>query len=183
MKLFLERVPTPLGCMLVATDEAARLRVLDWDDHEASMMRLLSLHYRGVQIEIIPTQTRSIATKAMLAYFEGDLTAPEKLAIATGGTDFQRLVWRELRNIPAGSTISYRELAERIGRPSATRAVGMANGANPISVVVPCHRVIGANSALTGYGGGLPRKQWLLAHERAHAIPGHSHGSLPLPGF
>ena len=182
MKLFLERVPTPLGCMLVATDEAARLRVLDWDDHEASMRRLLLLHYRGVQVDMIPAQTRSVATAAMLAYFEGDLLAPDSLAVATGGTEFQRLVWSALRNIPAGSTISYRELATRIGRPSATRAVGMANGANPVSVVVPCHRVIGSNSTLTGYGGGLARKQWLLAHERAHTS-GTQRDTLPLPGF
>jgi methylated-DNA-[protein]-cysteine S-methyltransferase len=85
------------------------------------------------------------------------------------GTDFQRTVWQALRRIPCGTTISYGELARRIGRPAAVRAVGLANGANPVGVVVPCHRVIGADGSLTGYGGGIERKRWLLAHERASA--------------
>ena len=83
------------------------------------------------------------------------------------GTPFQKTVWRALREIPCGQAISYSELARRIGRPAAVRAVGLANGLNPISVIVPCHRVIGANGTLTGYGGGLERKRWLLSHEGA----------------
>jgi methylated-DNA-[protein]-cysteine S-methyltransferase len=102
----------------------------------------------------------------MVAYFSGELTAIDTLPVATGGTEFQRLVWSELRRIPCGASISYSELARRIGRPAAVRAVGLANGANPIGIVVPCHRVIGANGTLTGYGGGIERKRWLLAHER-----------------
>ena len=85
---------------------------------------------------------------------------------ALGGTPFQRKVWRELEKIPYGTTISYGELAKRIDNPDAVRAVGLANGRNPISIVVPCHRVIGANGSLTGYGGGLERKRWLLEFER-----------------
>lgn len=104
------------------------------------------------------------------AYFAGDLTAIDALDVDPAGTEFQRQVWAELRRIPAGATISYKELAARIGRPSATRAVGLANGANPVAIVIPCHRVIGANGALTGYGGGLDRKRWLLAHERGAAV-------------
>ncbi len=88
---------------------------------------------------------------------------------ATDGTDFQRAVWRELRRIPSGKTISYAELAKRIGRPKAVRAVGLANRSNPISIVVPCHRVIGSDGSLTGYGGGMERKDWLLRHEGALA--------------
>ena len=88
------------------------------------------------------------------------------LRLAPRGTEFQLAVWRELERIPFGATISYRELAERIGRPAAVRAVGAANGANPIPIVIPCHRVIGANGSLTGYGGGLPIKQALLALEQ-----------------
>ena len=84
-----------------------------------------------------------------------------------GGTDFQRSVWDALRTIPAGETLSYAALAERVGRPTAVRAVGLANGTNPIAVIVPCHRVIGSDSSLTGYGGGLDRKRWLLEHEGA----------------
>jgi O-6-methylguanine DNA methyltransferase len=92
------------------------------------------------------------------------------VAVKTGGTPFQRMVWSALREIPAGAPTSYGELAKSIGRASAVRAVGLANGANPIGIVVPCHRVIGANGSLTGYGGGLERKQWLLAHEARHAL-------------
>jgi methylated-DNA-[protein]-cysteine S-methyltransferase len=87
--------------------------------------------------------------------------------VETGGTDFQKLVWRALRAVPAGSTLSYAGLAARIGRPAAVRATGAANGANPISIVVPCHRLVGSNGALVKYGGGLARKRWLLAHEGA----------------
>jgi methylated-DNA-[protein]-cysteine S-methyltransferase len=104
------------------------------------------------------------------AYFAGDLSAIERLAVVTGGTDFQREVWAALRRIPAGRTLSYGALATQLGRPKAVRAVGLANGANPIGIVVPCHRVIGADGSLTGYGGGLERKRWLLAHEGAEAV-------------
>jgi methylated-DNA-[protein]-cysteine S-methyltransferase len=108
----------------------------------------------------------------MRAYFAGNLTAIDDLPVATGGTDFQRQVWRALRQIPCGETISYGELARRIDRPAAVRAVGLANGSNPISVVVPCHRVIGSDGSLTGYGGGIERKRWLLTHEqRVAAVP------------
>lgn len=87
-----------------------------------------------------------------------------------GGTDFQRRVWLELEKIPYGATISYAELARRIGNPAAVRAVGLANGRNPLSIIVPCHRVIGANGSLTGYGGGLERKRWLLELERGGGL-------------
>jgi methylated-DNA-[protein]-cysteine S-methyltransferase len=99
------------------------------------------------------------------AYFDGKLKDFD-LSLAPQGTQFQQRVWRALRDIPYGETISYGELARRIGQPNASRAVGLANGRNPISIVVPCHRVIGADGTLTGYGGGLERKRWLLAHER-----------------
>ena len=99
------------------------------------------------------------------AYFDGDLTALDSIAVKPDGTPFQQLVWKALLDIPAGRTDTYGGLAQRIGRPSAVRAVGLANGQNPISLVIPCHRVIGANGKLTGYGGGLDRKQWLLEHE------------------
>jgi methylated-DNA-[protein]-cysteine S-methyltransferase len=100
------------------------------------------------------------------AFFSGDISAIAGIPVETGGTTFQRDVWAALRQIPAGETWSYGQLARHIGRPAAVRAVGAANGANPIGVVVPCHRVIGANGSLTGYGGGIDRKEWLLNHER-----------------
>jgi methylated-DNA-[protein]-cysteine S-methyltransferase len=104
--------------------------------------------------------------RQLRAYFSGSLRE-FRLPLAPEGTPFQQRVWQKLRNIPYGSTISYGELARRLGNPSAYRAVGMANGANPISIVLPCHRVIGSNGKLTGYGGGLKNKAWLLALERA----------------
>ena len=100
------------------------------------------------------------------AYFAGSLTDFD-LPMEMGGTDFQRRVWASLREIPYGETISYGELARRVGNPKASRAVGLANGRNPLAIVVPCHRVIGADGSLTGYGGGLDRKVWLLEHEAA----------------
>lgn len=165
----LERQDTPLGTMLLATDEHGHLRILDWQDYEGSMQRLLRLQYPGQNILLRATGQVSQAMRAVLAYFDGELNAIDKLEVVSGGTDFQRSVWAALRTIPAGTTISYLELATRIGRPSAVRAVGLANGANPISIVVPCHRVIGSGKKqpLTGYGGGLERKRWLLEHEKA----------------
>ena len=106
-------------------------------------------------------------TRAMRAYFKGDLGIIDKLPVETPGTPFQRSVWQALSKIRRGRTISYAELARRIGKPRAVRAAGLANGQNPISIVVPCHRVIGSDGTLTGYGGGLPRKKWLLEHEGA----------------
>jgi methylated-DNA-[protein]-cysteine S-methyltransferase len=103
-------------------------------------------------------------SRQLALYFQGKLTQFD-LPLAARGTPFQQRVWEELKNIPYGTTISYGELARRMGQPSASRAVGMANGRNPIGIIVPCHRVIGANGKLTGYGGGLPRKEALLALE------------------
>ena len=100
------------------------------------------------------------------AYFAGSRQAFE-VPLALAGTDFQRRVWEGLLEIPYGETMSYGELARRVGRPGASRAVGLANGRNPVAIIVPCHRVIGANGTMTGYGGGLDRKVWLLDHERS----------------
>ncbi len=107
---------------------------------------------------------------ALDAWFGGDLTAFDGLEVRTGGTVFQRAVWRALRDIPAGETRTYGQLAAAIGAPKAVRAVGLANGANPVGVIVPCHRVIGANGALTGYAGGLERKRWLLGPRGGRSV-------------
>jgi methylated-DNA-[protein]-cysteine S-methyltransferase len=114
-----------------------------------------------------PTRRTERVLALLRAYFDGDLDALAKIPVAPEGTAFQLRVWEELRRIPVGSTWSYRQLAESIGRPAAVRAVGLANGRNPVAIVVPCHRVIGADGTLVGYGGGLPRKRWLLEHEGA----------------
>jgi methylated-DNA-[protein]-cysteine S-methyltransferase len=111
------------------------------------------------------------AARQIALYFEGKLTQFD-LPLATSGTPFQQQVWEELKAIPYGATISYGELARRIGQPHASRAVGMANGRNPVGIIVPCHRVIGANGKLTGYGGGLPRKEALLEFEAVVAARG-----------
>jgi methylated-DNA-[protein]-cysteine S-methyltransferase len=108
------------------------------------------------------------ATRQLTAYFKGQLRAFD-VPVAPVGTPFQQAVWRQLQAIPYGETISYGELARRLGNPKAVRAVGLANGSNPIAIIVPCHRVIGSNGTLVGYGGGLPTKQALLALERGQA--------------
>lgn len=104
-------------------------------------------------------------------YFRGQLDALDGIPVDMGGTPFQRRVWEALRTIPVGTTVSYLEMARRVGAPDAVRAVGAANGANPVAIVLPCHRVIGSNGRLVGYGGGLDRKRWLLAHENAPLAP------------
>jgi methylated-DNA-[protein]-cysteine S-methyltransferase len=107
--------------------------------------------------------------RQLTAYFDGELTG-FSLPLTPRGTPFQLRVWHALQTIPYGQTTSYGKLAAQLGDPKATRAVGMANGSNPIAVIIPCHRVIGADGTLTGYGGGMPRKQWLLALE-GRALP------------
>jgi len=105
---------------------------------------------------------------ALLSYFDGDFGPLDRLTIAPRGTDFQRAVWHAIRDVPAGQTASYRQIAEAVGRPAATRAVGTATGRNPLGIAVPCHRIIRSDGGLGGYGGGLDRKRWLLDHERRH---------------
>jgi methylated-DNA-[protein]-cysteine S-methyltransferase len=161
----LERIETPTGPMLVATDEAGVLRAVEWYDHEDRMKRLLQRRYGKGAIALRETDEASAATRALHAYFGGELTAVDEIETKTNGTDFQKKVWAALRRIPAGTTTSYGALAKALDCPNAVRAVGLANGANPIPVIVPCHRVIGSNGSLTGFGGGLERKRWLLTHE------------------
>ena len=165
MNLHLERLPTAIGDMLIVTDDADRLRALDFADYEERMLTLLRRHYG--KVELRERTAPSPARRAVEAYMAGDLRALDEIEVATGGTEFQRQVWAALRAIPVGETVSYGRLAERIGRPKAVRAVGLANGSNPIGVVVPCHRVIGSSGHLTGYAGGMERKEWLLKHEGA----------------
>jgi methylated-DNA-[protein]-cysteine S-methyltransferase len=152
--------------MHLMTDAQGVLRMLDWEDCTERMARLLRRQYGAGQTVQQAATRRSTAHEAMTAYFAGDIRAIDSLPVANGGTDFQRQVWAALRTVPAGETCSYGQLAATIDRPRAVRALGLANGANPIAIVVPCHRVIGANGTLTGYGSGMERKQWLLDHEQ-----------------
>ncbi|HLI13664.1 MAG TPA: methylated-DNA--[protein]-cysteine S-methyltransferase [Alphaproteobacteria bacterium] len=181
--LQLDRIGSPIGDILIATDDRA-LCALDFDDEEDRLGTLLRRRYRG--FEVVQTKDPLGISTRVRAYLRGDLHAFDGIALDGGGTPFQRRVWAALLEIPPGTTTSYGRLAARLGMPKASRAVGLANGSNPISIVVPCHRVIGADGALTGYGGGIERKRWLLEHEGvrlldigdprksrlAHAAPG-----------
>jgi methylated-DNA-[protein]-cysteine S-methyltransferase len=152
-----------VGTVLLVTDDDGAVRALDFDDYEPRMLRLLARHYGPVVLS--PGASPAPVRAAIVAYFAGDRQALDGIVVRTGGTEFQRQVWAALRTIPAGETRSYGQLAAAIDRPKAVRAVGLANGSNPVGIIVPCHRVIGANGTLTGYAGGLARKTWLLAHE------------------
>jgi methylated-DNA-[protein]-cysteine S-methyltransferase len=164
MSLFLDRIETPIGTVLVVCDDEARLVALDHADHEDRMRRLLQRRSdRDVRLEA--RSDPSGVSERVRAYFGGALDALDSVPLRAGGTAFQHEVWRALREIPAGATTSYGRIAAQLGRSSASRAVGHANGANPIAIAIPCHRVVGAGGALTGYAGGLARKRWLLAHE------------------
>ena len=165
--LTLDRVPTPTGEVLLVVDAVGVVRALDFAGYEDRMSRLLRRHWG--EVELVEGRAPAAVRSAVEAWFGGDLTALDGLRVKTNGTDFQRAVWAALRAIPAGETRTYGQLAAAIGSPKAVRAAGLANGQNPIAVIVPCHRVIGASGALTGYAGGLERKQWLLAHEGARA--------------
>ena len=164
MRLHLHGFKSPLGDILLVTDDEGVLRALDFHDHEARMQRLLRLHYGKLELE--PGPAPAAVTSPLQAYFSGDHVALESVKVTTGGSRFQKEIWRALRAIPVGTTTTYGKLAAAVGNPGAARAVGLANGANPVAIVVPCHRVIGANATLTGFGGGLHRKRWLLEHER-----------------
>jgi len=161
-----DRIKTPIGDLDIVADEDGRLRAVEWTDHSDRMHHSLRLQYGKDGCALKHARNPAGLSTALRAYFGGELAAIDRLKVATGGTEFQKSVWKALRTIACGETISYAKLAERVGRPTAVRAVGHANGDNPISVVVPCHRVIGTNGSLTGYGGGIERKRWLLAHEQ-----------------
>ncbi|MBO9560547.1 MAG: methylated-DNA--[protein]-cysteine S-methyltransferase [Caulobacter sp.] len=163
--LTLTVLPTPIGEIDVVTDADGRLRVLEFHDQPQRLARALRLHHRGQTVET--GATPSAVREGLAAYFDGELAALKRVPWTIGGTAFQHRMWTALVEIPPGQTSTYAGLAERLGRPAAVRAVGAANGANPIAVVVPCHRLIAADGALTGYGGGVERKRWLLAHEGA----------------
>ena len=157
MTLFRDDVDSPVGRLSILVDDRGALHMLAFaDGRDAAHLDTL---------EATRADDPSGVSSAIRAYFAGTHTAIDALPVAPTGTPFQLRVWAALREIPCGETRSYGDIARRIGDPKAVRAVGLANGANPIAVVVPCHRVIGADGSLTGYGGGLPRKRWLLAHE------------------
>jgi methylated-DNA-[protein]-cysteine S-methyltransferase len=165
MNLLTDRVDTPVGAVqLVALD--GKLVLVDFADNAARMGGILEKRFGVYTLE--PRALPEFKA-ALGAYFAGELSLVHSLPVDSAGTDFQRAVWQALLEIPIGETWSYLELARRIGQPSAVRAVGATNGLNPISIVLPCHRVIGSSGNLTGYAGGLARKRWLLEHEAKFA--------------
>jgi methylated-DNA-[protein]-cysteine S-methyltransferase len=175
--LVVDHLPSPLGEMYVITDEAQRLRAFGWTDHEYRGLEQLKQRH-GARIRIESGSAPASIRSAIEDYFAGNVHAVDKIECATDGTPFQQDVWNALRDIPAGTTLSYGALAAKIGKPSAVRAVGLANGSNPICIVLPCHRVIGTDGSLTGYGGGLDRKRWLLAHEGVKGLLGNAPRAL-----
>ncbi len=170
----LDRLVTPIGVALLVTDAEGVLRALDWEDYAPRMKGLLRLHYGAVVLR--EARAPGEMRKALSAYFKGDLDRLGTIQWRVAGTPFQQKVWSALSKIPAGTTMSYGALALKLDAPNAMRAVGHANGSNPISVVVPCHRLIGANGALVKYGGGLSRKRWLLQHEGVVLKPAATRG-------
>ena len=165
-RFFIDTMRTPLGTAILIADENGALRMHFWEDAEETWRQEFRRRYGDTKLVAQPDSFGNIA--ALERYFDGEITAVDTIPVAFAGTPFQKKVWSALRTIAGGTTLSYGALARRIGEPKAVRAVGLANGRNPIGVVVPCHRVIGSDGSLTGYGGGLPRKRWLLEHEARH---------------
>ena len=167
-ELLFDRIESPVGDVLLVTDpERPELYALDYADFEVRMMKFLRRRFPDLQLT--RANNPHNLSNLLEAYFNGDLRVIEKIAVNTGGTAFQQKVWQLLREIPTGTTASYGELAVKLGNRGASRAVGLANSLNPVAIVVPCHRVIGADKSLTGYAGGIERKRWLLEHERTSA--------------
>ncbi|MEI7182233.1 methylated-DNA--[protein]-cysteine S-methyltransferase [Pectobacterium carotovorum] len=162
---FQDTMATPLGELLIIADQNNHLRAVEWREYEDDLFRSLNRSYRHDPFSLQSRHNPGGLTDSLQRYFDGELAIIDTLPVASVGTEFQQQVWRELRRIPCGEITTYGELATLLGRTGAARAVGMANGSNPVSIVVPCHRVIGTGGALTGYAGGIHRKQWLLAHE------------------
>jgi len=163
--LLLDRVATPIGELLLVADAPGTLLMLEFADKPERWRPSFASCFG----DLVGTRDPSGLSSALARYFDGDLDALDGIETDAAGTAFQHSVWTALRKIPAGTTTTYGSLAKALGKPAATRAVGLANGANPIAIVVPCHRVIGSKGSLTGYGGGLERKSWLLDHERKHS--------------
>ncbi len=177
MHLFRQSLETRVGPMLAVAHDAG-LCALEFDDGQrmGRTEARLRRHYPNCTIEVGSHSAIGQVEGWLEAYFAGRESDVSMIPLDARGQPFEMLVWSALRQIPPGTTTTYGAIARQIGSPGAARAVGLANGANPIAIIVPCHRVIGANGTLTGYGGGLDRKAWLLSHERAHffALQGSS---------
>jgi methylated-DNA-[protein]-cysteine S-methyltransferase len=158
-----DAIESPIGPLTIG-ERAGRVCLLHFGADASAVEATLERWHPGEPRAWRPVErVRTILER----YFAGELNVIDAVAVELNGTDFQKRVWQALRRIPHGATLSYAGLAKRIGTPAAVRAVGTANGSNPVALIVPCHRVIGSDGTLTGYGGGLDRKRWLLEHEHA----------------
>ncbi len=166
--LFVERIKCPIGILLLTHDGICVCNA-EFENQEERRDHELAYHFPNATIE--RSSSRSNFAEALARYFKGELRAIDNLPVAKLGTEFQQRTWKALRRIPAGQTRSYGEQAEKLGHPNAARAIGRTNGLNPISIIVPCHRLIGANGSLVHYGGGLERKRWLIEHEFRRSKP------------
>jgi methylated-DNA-[protein]-cysteine S-methyltransferase len=162
MDIALTTLESPIGPLTIAA-RGSKVCLVHFGKPSSYVRTSLSKWYPGAQVA--QSDDAGGAGSVLMRYFDGDLRSLDEIEVELHGTDFQQRVWTALRSVPAGSTASYSELARRVGAPAAGRAVGAANGSNPVAVVLPCHRIIGSNGSLTGYGGGLHRKRWLLNHE------------------
>jgi methylated-DNA-[protein]-cysteine S-methyltransferase len=169
-------VASPIGPLALAVSPSGLVRLnLEGDGDRVAQ----DLARRFGPVQVVEEADPDGIVTALRDYFEGNLTSLDSIRVDPGGTPFQSRVWLTLRKIPVGETWSYAKLATAVGRPQAVRAVGAANGANPVPLVLPCHRVIGSDGTLVGYGGGLSRKEWLLRHEQARFVASHQ-ARLPL---
>ena len=159
-----DRIQTPIGEMVLVARDGVLL-LLEFEDALPRIER--QMRARFADFEMQQSSNPFGVSDVLRDYFAGDIHAIDNLLADGGGTEFERQVWAELRRIPNGTTCSYGDIARKLGDINLSRAVGTANGRNPISIVVPCHRVIGADGSMTGYGGGIARKEWLLRHEGA----------------
>ncbi|MDW6023798.1 methylated-DNA--[protein]-cysteine S-methyltransferase [Mesorhizobium sp. BAC0120] len=164
-----ETIETPIGDLLLIADGNGALRIVEFADCRHRMDCWLARRFRSGS-SVIEGRVSEAIKASFAAYFDGNLAVLEQIPVALDGTAFQIEVWSALRRIVPGRTFAYGAFAESLGRPQSARAVGHANGANPLSIVIPCHRLVGADGALTNYGGGIERKRWLLEHEARHAV-------------
>jgi len=175
--LLVDEIASPIGRIVIAARDG-RLCALEFG--RARVARQVIARYGRARL--LPSRDPFGFSARIRAYLAGDHAAVDDIPVATGGPAFQRSVWRALRRIAPGHTLSYGALARSLGRGAAARAVGAANGRNPVSIVVPCHRLIGVDASLTGYGGGLWRKRWLLRHEGAASVPSTLAAARPTGG-
>jgi methylated-DNA-[protein]-cysteine S-methyltransferase len=161
-ELFLDKIASPIGTILLVADET-QLCALDYEEYEQRMRKLLRRRFRHLHFKEVNDPCGF--SSRLRAYLKGDVGCIDDLPVNPGGTSFQQEIWSALRGILPGTVMTYGELAKQLQRPTAYRAVGMTNALNPIAIVIPCHRLVGASGSLTGYAGGLERKRWLLEHE------------------